>query len=72
MFFDGHKGNPQDACLSCIEAILQAFRGCFGRGNSSAPLLKLKYSSAISDAFTDLDSPEMVRKAFVGFQQYQG
>ncbi|MCY0853224.1 helicase-related protein [Cupriavidus sp. D39] len=35
-----------------------------------APLLKLKYNNAIADAFADLGSPDLVRKAFVGFQQY--
>ena len=34
------------------------------------PLLKLKYNNAIADAFADLGSPDTVRKAFVGFQQY--
>ncbi|WP_338649106.1 EcoAI/FtnUII family type I restriction enzme subunit R [Pseudomonas sp. ML2-2023-3] len=34
------------------------------------PLLKLKYNNAIADAFADLGSPDSVRKAFVGFQQY--
>ena len=34
------------------------------------PLLKLKYNNAISDAFADLGSPNIVRNAFVGFQRY--
>lgn len=34
------------------------------------PLLKLKYNHAIADAFADLGSPDVVRKAFVGFQRY--
>ncbi|MES3041010.1 MAG: DEAD/DEAH box helicase family protein [Pseudomonadota bacterium] len=34
------------------------------------PLLKLKYNNAISDAFADLGSPDIVRNAFVGFQRY--
>ena len=34
------------------------------------PLLKLKYNNAIADAFADLGTPDSVRKAFVGFQQY--
>jgi type I restriction enzyme R subunit len=34
------------------------------------PLLKLKYNNAIADAFADLGTPDTVRKAFVGFQQY--
>ncbi len=34
------------------------------------PLLKLKYHNAIADAFADLGSPDLVRKAFVGFQRY--
>lgn len=34
------------------------------------PLLKLKYNNAIADAFADLGNPEVVRKAFVGFQRY--
>ncbi|MCJ8167692.1 EcoAI/FtnUII family type I restriction enzme subunit R [Atopomonas sediminilitoris] len=34
------------------------------------PLLKLKYNNAIADAFADLGTPDSIRKAFVGFQQY--
>lgn len=34
------------------------------------PLLKLKYNNAIADAFADLGSPDVVRKTFIGFQQY--
>jgi len=34
------------------------------------PLLKLRYNNAIADAFTDLGTPDSVRNAFVGFQQY--
>jgi type I restriction enzyme, R subunit len=34
------------------------------------PLLKLKYNNAISDAFADLGAPDVVRKAFFGFQRY--
>ncbi|NMG74980.1 EcoAI/FtnUII family type I restriction enzme subunit R [Aromatoleum diolicum] len=34
------------------------------------PLLKLRYNNAIADAFADLGSPDVVRKAFVGFQRY--
>lgn len=34
------------------------------------PLLKLKYNNAIADAFADLGMPDVVRKAFVGFQRH--
>lgn len=34
------------------------------------PLLKLKYSNAISDAINDLGDAETIRKLFVGFQKY--
>jgi type I restriction enzyme, R subunit len=34
------------------------------------PLLKLKYHNAIADAFAELGSPELIRKAFVGFQRH--
>ncbi|AKU11449.1 hypothetical protein AzCIB_1548 [Azoarcus sp. CIB] len=33
-------------------------------------MLKLRYNNAIADAFADLGSPDVVRKAFVGFQRY--
>ena len=35
-----------------------------------APLLRLRYKGAISDAFADLGNPEQVRGVFVGFQRY--
>ncbi|CAN5456563.1 DEAD/DEAH box helicase family protein [soil metagenome] len=35
-----------------------------------APLLRLKYKGAISDAFADLGNPEQVRGVFVGFQRF--
>lgn len=34
------------------------------------PLLKLKYNNALSDAFAELGSADVVRRAFVGFQKY--
>ena len=34
------------------------------------PLLKLRYNNAIADALADLGTPDAVRNAFVGFQQY--
>jgi type I restriction enzyme R subunit len=34
------------------------------------PLLKLKYRSALSDAFAELGQPEQVRGVFVGFQRH--
>jgi type I restriction enzyme R subunit len=34
------------------------------------PLLKLKYSNAIADAFVELGPPESVRSLFVGFQKF--
>ena len=34
------------------------------------PLLKLKYNNAIVDALADLGTPDVVRKAFVGFQRH--
>ncbi|WP_429077414.1 EcoAI/FtnUII family type I restriction enzme subunit R [Aeromonas veronii] len=34
------------------------------------PLLKLKYNNALADAFADLGSADVVRRAFVGFQKY--
>ena len=34
------------------------------------PLLRLKYSNAISDAVADLGSPQQIREVFVGFQKY--
>jgi type I restriction enzyme R subunit len=34
------------------------------------PLLRLKYLNSISDAITDLGSPEEISKVFVGFQKY--
>jgi len=34
------------------------------------PLLKLKYNNALDDAFADLGSADVVRRAFVGFQKY--
>ncbi len=34
------------------------------------PLLKLKYNNALADAFADLGSPDVVRRAFVGFQKH--
>ena len=33
-------------------------------------LLKLKYNNALSDAFAELGSADVVRRAFVGFQKY--
>ena len=35
-----------------------------------APLLKLKYGAALSDAFEQLGRPDQVRGVFVGFQKY--
>ena len=35
-----------------------------------APLLKLRYRNAISDAIADLGDPEQIRGLFIGFQQY--
>jgi type I restriction enzyme, R subunit len=35
-----------------------------------SPLLKLRYKNSISDASAELGTPEQIRKAFVGFQQY--
>jgi type I restriction enzyme R subunit len=35
-----------------------------------APLLKLKYKNAISDALADLGDPDQIRGLFIGFQRY--
>ena len=34
------------------------------------PLLKLKYNNALADAFAELGTADVVRRAFVGFQKY--
>ena len=39
-------------------------------GDKLAPLLKLRYNNAISDATADLGNPEQIRDLFIGFQQY--
>jgi len=39
-------------------------------GEKLAPLLRLRYKSAIADAVKDLGQPEQIRKVFVGFQKY--
>ncbi len=35
-----------------------------------APLLKLRYKNAISDALEDLGTAEQIRSVFIGFQRY--
>jgi type I restriction enzyme R subunit len=35
-----------------------------------APLLKLRYRNALSDAFAELGRPDQVRRVFVGFQRH--
>src|SRR5450759_2896380 len=39
-------------------------------GDKLAPLLKLRYKNAISDALTDLGSADQIRGLFIGFQRY--
>ena len=39
-------------------------------GDNLAPLLRLKYKNAISDAVADLGNPTQIRTMFVGFQRY--
>jgi type I restriction enzyme R subunit len=39
-------------------------------GEKLAPLLRLRYKSAIADAVKDLGQPEQIRQVFVGFQKY--
>jgi type I restriction enzyme R subunit len=39
-------------------------------GDKLAPLLKLRYKNAISDALADLGNPEQIRGLFIGFQRY--
>jgi type I restriction enzyme R subunit len=39
-------------------------------GDKLAPLLKLRYKNAISDALADLGDTEQIRSLFVGFQRY--
>ena len=37
-------------------------------GDKLAPLLKLRYKNAISDAVADLGNPDQIRGLFIGFQ----
>ena len=39
-------------------------------GDKLAPLLKLRYKNAISDAVADLGNPDQIRGLFIGFQRY--
>ena len=39
-------------------------------GDKLAPLLKLRYKTAIADATADLGSPDEIRGLFIGFQRY--
>jgi hypothetical protein len=39
-------------------------------GDKLAPLLKLRYKNAISDAAADLGDPGQIRGLFIGFQRY--
>jgi hypothetical protein len=39
-------------------------------GDKLAPLLKLRYKNAISDALADLGDPDQIRGLFIGFQRY--
>jgi type I restriction enzyme R subunit len=39
-------------------------------GDKLAPLLKLRYKNAISDALADLGNAEQIRGLFIGFQRY--
>lgn len=39
-------------------------------GDKLAPLLKLRYKGAISDATVDLGTPDQIRGLFIGFQRY--
>jgi type I restriction enzyme R subunit len=39
-------------------------------GDKLAPLLKLRYKNAISDALADLGDAQQIRALFTGFQRY--
>ena len=39
-------------------------------GDKLAPLLKLRYKNAISDALADLGDPDQIWGLFIGFQRY--